>query len=318
MNLEQVKQFALAVGTRVESSSGQWAVCKCPLAPFLHDSGKDSHPSCAISYGESIESAFNCYTCEAGSLFKLIQILQDEKAKLPKYDIKAAVRLWANEELGELTMVFSEEQSGEDPQADVTWPESFLDNFMLAWRVPIAMEYLKSRRVSIKLAQRLEIRWDLRRGTVCFPVRNWSGQLVGMRGRYLKDTHARYHDYDYHGFSNKLPWYGEHTVNVDKPVVMPESVFDYASIYRVYKNMLAPLNVSLGPDKCRRVRHVYEIVSLFDNGTGGDRGREKITKRLPGSIITHLQPPKNVDDPGDMTKKQLRKLLKGNIVLDAR
>ncbi len=318
MRLEQVKQFALAVGTKVENASGSWAVCRCPLAPFTHDSGQDSHPSFAISYGENIESAFNCYTCEAGNLFKLIQILQDNDAKAPKYDIKAAVTLWSNEESGEASMIFTETDPDSDPLADVIWPEDFLKSFMPAWKVPMAMEYLNDRSVSQELAHALDIRWDLQKRTVCFPVRNWAGYLVGLRGRYVRSGEgARYHDYGYRGVRNKLPWYGESTVDVDKPVLMVESVFDYSSAYRVYRNILAPLTVGLSRDKCRRVRHVYEIVTLFDNGRGGDKGRSKLTKNLSDSIITHLLPPSKADDPGDMKKKQLQRTVKQHIVIDA-
>ena len=64
MNLEQVKQFALAVGTKVENHSGDWAACCCPLAPFTHDSGRDSHPSFAIRHGDNLESIFNCLAGE--------------------------------------------------------------------------------------------------------------------------------------------------------------------------------------------------------------------------------------------------------------
>ena len=307
MNLEQVKQFALAVGTKVESASGEWAVARCPLAPFTHDSGRDSNPSFAISYGQGIESAFNCYTCEAGSLFTLIQILQKHGAKLPKYDIKAAVKLWADEDSGDTAMVFTEDTENEDPLADQVWPESYLSDFMDAWKVPVAMRYLDGRRVSIETARTLDLKWDLRRRAVSFPVRNWYGELVGLRGRYIDpDAPARYHDYGYRGIRNKLPWYGESTVDLDRPVVMVESVFDYASVFRVHRNILAPLSVGLSHDKCRRVRGAYEIITLFDNGAGGDKGRSKTSKGLPGSIITHLKPPSGTDDPGDMKKKQAR------------
>jgi hypothetical protein len=318
MNKEQVKQFALAVGTRVESVSGQWARCKCPLAPWTHDSGGDSHPSFGIQYGDNIESAFNCYACEAGTLHKLIVLLDGFGASKPKYDLKQAVNLWADEESGDAPMVFMDEQVSEHPLADKIWPENFLDSFMLAWKVPIAMEYLNARKVRTKLARTLDIRWDLQRRAVCFPVRNWQGKLVGLRGRYINpDNGARYHDYGYRGHRNKLPWYGENTVDLDKPVLMVESVFDFASACRVYKNCLAPLTVGLSADKCRRVRNIQEIVTLFDNGRGGDKGRNKIDKHLAEAIRTHVLPPATKDDPGEMTKKELRRALKKHIVLDA-
>jgi len=319
MNQEQVRQFALAVGTKVETVSGEWARCKCPLSPWTHDSGSDSHPSFAISYGENIESAFHCWACESGDLHKLIQRLADLGAKKPKCDLKQAMFLWAMEESGDAPVVFMDDAEREHALADKPWPEDFLNSFLFAWKVPIAMEYLHARNVSEKTAIALDIRWDLPRQTVCFPVRNWQGQLVGIRGRYIDaNSEARYHDYGYRGNRNKLPWYGEHTVNLDEPVLMVESVFDYASAYRVYPNILAPLTVGLSHDKCRRVRNVLEIYTLFDNGRGGDKGRSKISERLRSpTLITHLNVTPDVDDPGDMTKKQLRKVLKKHIVLDA-
>jgi len=318
MNLEQVRQFSLAVGTKVETVSGEWARVKCPLSSWTHDSGSDSNPSCAISYGENMESAFNCYACEAGDLHKLITLLDHHGAKKPRYDLKQAVKLWADEESGESAMVFMDDSELANAHTEKLWPESFLEGFMPAYKVPMAMEYLNARKVSQKVAITLDIRWDLARRAVCFPVRNWQGELVGMRGRYINGGDGpRYHDYGYRGIRNKLAWYGEHTVDLDSPVLMVESVFDFASAFRVYHNILAPLTVGLGPAKLRRVRNAFEIVTLFDNGRGGDKGRNKITEGLPDSIITHLLPPSHADDPGDMKKKELRRVLKKYIVLDA-
>ena len=309
----------MAVGTKVETVSGEWARVCCPLSVWTHDSGSDSHPSCAISYGDNIESAFNCYACEAGDLHKLITLLDNYGATKPRYDLRQATRLWADEESGDASMVFMDDSELANAHMENLWPESFLDGFMQAYKVPMAMEYLNARKVSQKVALALDIRWDLSRRTVCFPVRNWQGELVGMRGRYISTNGGgpRYHDYGYRGHRNKLTWYGEHLIDLDKTVLMVESVFDFTSCYRVYRNILAPLTVGLGPAKLRRVRNAFEIVTLFDNGKGGDKGRSKLSEGLPESIITHLLPPAHADDPGDMKKKELRKVLKKYIVLDA-
>jgi len=320
MNLDQVKQFALAVGTKVESSGGEWAQCKCPLSPWTHDSGKDSHPSFAIKHGNGIESTFNCFTCESGDLHKLISLLDRYGAKAPKYDLKAATKMWVEEESGESGMVWAEDMEDVDSDTTQVWPESYLSSFMPASRSPAAMGYLNARKVRKKHADALDIRWDTQRRAVAFPVRDWTGQLVGLRGRYISsESAARYHDYGYRGIRNKLPWYGESTIDLDKPVLMVESVFDYASVWRVYKNILAPLTVGLSRAKCLRVRNALEIYTLFDNGVGGDKGRNKLSQGLAssGAVITHLRVPEHRDDPGDMRKKELRKLLKKHIVLDA-
>jgi len=318
MNLDQVRQFALAVGTRVESVSGEWASMRCPLSPWTHDSGKDSHPSCAISYGDNIESIFNCFTCESGDLLQMVQLLQGHGAQQPKYDLKAAMKMWATEESQDLVLTFTEGNQRYAVEADVVWPEMVLAGFMRACKVPMAMDYLHDRKVSQKLADDLDIRWDLSRRAVCFPVRNWSGALVGLRGRYTQPGDGpRYHDYGHKGQRNKLPWYGESTIDLDKTVLMVESVFDYTSVRRVYKNVIAPLSVGISKSKARRLRDAPDVVTLFDCGQGGDKGRSKIAKHLPGTQFTHLLPTGGADDPGDMTKKQLKKLLKPYIMFDA-
>ena len=94
MNLEQVRQFSLAVGTKVETVSGEWARVKCPLSFWTHDSGTDSNPSCAISYGASMESAFNSYACEAGDLHKLLILLAEYGANRPRNNLNTSTRLW--------------------------------------------------------------------------------------------------------------------------------------------------------------------------------------------------------------------------------
>ncbi len=317
MNLEQVKQFALAVGTRVESASGEWAQCRCPLAPFLHDSGRDSHPSCAISYGTNIESLFNCFTCDSGDLHKLVTTLMELGAKPPRYNLKAAMDMWVAEESADIVLNFTPENFKEAVEDDVVWPESFLDGFLLAHKVPMAMRYLDARNVSSELAHDLDIRWDLPRRAICFPIRNWAGGLVGIRGRYIDPGDGpSYHMYGYKGQRNNLPWYGEATVDLDKTVVMVESVFDYTSTRRVYKNILAPLSVGISKGKVRRVHDALEIVTLFDNGQGGDKARDRVSKYLPKSQLIHLYPPNGTGDPGDMTVKQLTKVLSPYMVLD--
>ena len=65
-------QFLKALGCHDASRVGGWVTCKCPLAPFLHKSGKDSTPS----FGINIDSGkFNCFACQKGSLETLLGII---------------------------------------------------------------------------------------------------------------------------------------------------------------------------------------------------------------------------------------------------
>lgn len=322
MNEAQAREFLRAVGTKGLEVSANWLRASCPLAFALHDHGTDSHPSFGIRLGP--ESGFHCWTCESGDLLWLVQLLSQYKAQAPKYDLKKALQLIAMEDDAEIVLNIQDYGPQNDDQKEHLFSESWLASFRKANEVPLAREYLDGRNISVEIAKLLDLRFDTGKKAVCLPIRNFKGQLVGLRGRYVDpDATVRFHDYAT-GFNqrNKLPWWGEHLVDFDKPVLMVESWADIASVYRVYRNVLAPLSVGMSKAKLLRVADALDIVSLFDNGKGGDKARSLVQKYLPGSIQQHLKPypdPQNPDkktDPNDMSVEQLVELFGPYLPLD--
>ena len=73
----------------------------------------------------------------------------------------------------------------------------------------------------------LDLRYDPIERRVCFPIRDFTGALVGLHGRAIdKDTTLKYRMYTVYKQKNPMIWYGEHWVDFDKPVLLVESVFD--------------------------------------------------------------------------------------------
>jgi len=147
---------------------------------------------------------------------------------------------------------------------------------------------------------------------VAFPIRDFNGDLCGLRARRLAptDDQPRYHNYKSGtGKHNVLVWYGEHWLNFDKPVLMCESVFDVASAFRVYRNVCAPMTAGFKEERARRMKQAIEIVTLFDGDKAGDKARQRVSRYLSAAKITHLYPPEGRKDPGEMTIPELRELL---------
>jgi len=308
MNKTDIVQFLGCIGVPPSSLviTQDWVRCSCPLAIWTHNHGTDKNPSFGIKCNDTGESFFNCYTCKNGDLLYLVQLLAGYGVEAPKFKLKDALQLLMNEEEGAVALNIADYGSVAEIQKYKIFPESFIESFLHAVHVPKAMNYLNSRGVGALLAQDLDLRFDTSREAVCFPIRDWEGQLVGLRGRYIDpDGGPNYHVYKHNGEHNKLAWYGENTVDMTEPVLMIESVFDYASCLRLYDNLLAPLSVGMNKDKVVRVNTAFDIVTLFDNGQGGDKARDLVSKYLPDSIIKHLYPPKDCSDPGDMTAEQL-------------
>ena len=314
MKKNQIEAFLKALGTKPTSFSSKWVSAHCPLAPWTHDSGKDSNPSFAISCNSTGESMFNCFACHKGDLLYLVQLLKQYGAGKPKYNIKQALEILADEEEDKtLPDIKDFDEYALETNLIVPWDEEWLGTFFKAVNVPIAMEYLNGRCVAKEIAAHLDIRWDGSRECVSFPVRDFEARLVGMRGRRLGGGY-----YDYAGpqnHRNKLVWYGEENLDPAKTVVMVESVFDYASVVRVFENLTAPLTVGMSKAKVQRMECCLDIVTLFDNGAGGNKARALIDKYLSSAIRVHCYPPKHRGDPGEMTVEEVCNVLKDKVKL---
>jgi hypothetical protein len=314
MNHQQIRKFLICLSADPGETyaSEKWIGTSCPLAPWTHDSGTDANPSFAINCKPGGESIFHCFTCEKGDLLHLIQLLKKWGAAKPKYDLRAALEVLAEEEEDHLVATIKDfDEPPPDLLKTIPWSEVWLDSFMKAVNVPLAMEYLHDRSVSKEVAEHLDIRWDGNKEAVCFPVRDWDDRFVGLRGRRLD---GGYHDYGGpENHRNKLVWYGESRVDLSRPVLLVESVFDYASACRVCGNILAPMTVGMGKPKVKRIEAALDIVTLFDTGKGGDKAAALIDKYLSTSNRYHCKPPKGRKDPGDMTVEELRNVLSGKI-----
>ena len=287
-----------------------WVRAPCPLAPWTHDSGRDSNPSFGVKIADNKESLFNCFACRSGDCTLLIELLSEFGAQAPRFNLAKAMVLIANEDDGKLHAEIRDAEVIITRPDDMirVWPHEWLTSFSMVHRVPRAQEYLRSRNVAPLISSKLGLRYDATLDCVCFPIQDNVGDLIGMRGRRIapQDDQPKYNMYKYKGDYSNLPWYGEQWLDDLRPLLMVESVFDVASAIRVYDNVCAPLTVGMSKDKVRRMKGFMEIVTLFDNGKGGDKARTLITKYLPdASRIIHLTPPPDVSDPGDMTVQQL-------------
>lgn len=309
MDNADVVQFLTALKAKHVQSRGKWVQCSCPLAPWLHDTGKDSSPSFAVRVEPNKDSWFNCFVCKFGGLGDLVIELQHLKAQNLGYDLGAAWALVVKESEQKLDLDIKDWGEHAEVVDDIPIPDAWLNGFKQAWPVPYAREYLTSRMVTEEIAHVLDIRWDRGMKTVCFPVRNKDGELVSMRGRFInpKSGAPAYHVYPFMDQQNHQAWLGEDTVDYDRPVLMVESVFDVTSVMRVYDNVLSPMTVGINSARMARVQKCVEVVTLFDQGVGGDKARAIVKKYLGNAMVAHLIPPEK--DPGAMSEESVRETL---------
>ena len=111
-------------------------------------------------------------------------------------------------------------------------------------------------------------------------------------------------------------WLGEDWLDLDKPVVVVEGPVDLAKVMAVYRNVASPLFANPNYSKICRVADAMEVITFLDRGTGGDSGREKFSKILKYSVVSHILPPGSYKDPGEMPVGELASVLGGVVPLD--
>lgn len=336
MNREGIVAFLKALKAKNIDSSGQWISASCLLARWRHDHGTDSKPSFGIRVDPEGRSRVFCFACQfSGGMDDLvIEFVASHREGCidrppvlgDQYDLKIALQLAVGDAQssdgaeptgfgvqGSYGFQFESYSALHDIQI-VPFPEKMLTHFKPVSEYGAGAEYLKSRDVSPQLTKLLDLRFD---GTpdemrVCFPIRDFDGVLVGLHGRTIKsDIQPTYRMYTYKKQKNPHVWYGEDTVTWQKPVVIVESVFDRASVLRLYKNVICPLTAAVSEWKIARLKYMKQAITIMDWGKAGKLLRAKLVKNLPGVEWHHIELTEEQKDPGNLSVEDLEEMLAG-------
>lgn len=322
MTREQILAWLPLIGSKpaADQSRGGWVVASCPLR-WRHG-GEDKNPSFGVKI-EGGDGFTNCFSCGwHGSQAALVVEITALHRKDPYGPLQ----------LGQALKLIDEAEDGLDLNLDSPdieqvlfggakpkphpYPEAWLTTFPHAWSSAAGRSYLEGRDVGAKVAAHLDLRFDGTQGRVCFPVRDGAGTLRGLHGRALQpDVEPRYRMYPHQHRTNPQFWLGEHWVDLEQPILVVEGPFDLASVLRVYPNAVSPLFANPSFDKLRRMVDALEWITLLDNGTGGNKGRARISECCTRNVVTHLYPPVG-KDPGSCTLDEIGSLLAPHVCID--
>lgn len=320
MKRPEVARILRALGATVPEQQGRagWLISTCPFAFCKHESGVSNAPTFGVS---DDQTKYTCFACgEKGHMEGLaitLGALRRKHGSMDAIDFKLAMELTDQAEEGWKNPFANLPDYDEIPEVvkDYPFSEEWLDTFTLAETNKMCVEYMKSRGITKVMCQQLGLRFDTYERRICFPVRNWDGVLVGLHGRAIEaENTLRYKVYKFEGHHNTdRAWYGEHWVDHDMPVVMAESVFDVASLLRVYPNVICPLSAGIGAKKAERVSGLLDVITIFDYGSGGNSARRNLKKYLPHTVFKHILLDEDDKDPGEMSETRLELLIKKSL-----
>ena len=316
MLAQKIKQLYAALGRKHLEVRGGWFTTNCPLAPWLHETGVDEHPSFAIRESKGL-SICKCFSCGfGGDLVDLIYRIRGLQKNNPHYESLELATHLVIKELEECEVLFDIPDYEEVAKVDGGFSEEWLQSFISVCKFPEAMKYLEERKVSLQVIAKMDVRYDPVQRRIGFPFRNAAGAIMGVQGRAIdNETALRYYQYGCFGKRNSHVWLGESWMDFDEPLVLCEGPFDVARILEVYPNVIASFTSGLSVAKIKRLKDASEIITFYDYGKGGDAARAKIKKEMKGRMIVNLIPTKEEDDAGSMEVGRIRDLLGEHVQL---
>lgn len=226
------------------------------------------------------ESRVHCFSCSfSGTQTKLLMAMADAGLSLEFSTAMEAII--AAEEGAELNLAEGDYEASMFGTQLVEFPEDMVmatdPAYGPQWRHEVH-PYLEQRLVSFETASHWDMRWDPFRQRVIFPIRDWDGVLRGLHGRSTRpETDLPYLAYTYQEQYNPSVWLGEHLVDVERTVLITESVFDLLRAFEVYPNVITPKTASVTAAQLKRIRGVSDAVTLFDADAAGTRARQAVS-----------------------------------------
>lgn len=308
-NEEAVKAILEQLGSVVGKTSRGYVHASCPLAGYRHEGGVDNNPSFGVVYDSAaahkLEGHAHCFSCRYSGDIREIASLLYAYGQLSIDDLGVVMGLAEQITTGKLPLSLSA-HTADDPFPDPEWLSSFP---RIAAEHPAALEYLAARGIGERVIKHFDLRFDAMRYRICFPLHDRAQRFRGLIGRTLipQPEGPRYFYYPFKGNAPRgYTWHGEHALDLAKPVVVVEGVFDAMKVWQTYPNVVAALSIAFRNPGLGWHTGVARWVSMFDVGKGGQLARGRLTDlATPGAQVWHLPPPPGRDDPGESTPEEI-------------
>lgn len=314
-----------------------WLDFRCPLAPWKHRSGRDTHPSAGAKIEENGVSAWHCYTCKShGRISSLVRALEyyrddDLSALAQEADSADALSFRPPDDYADWAAGRAEEMMPPEPLEEALYDGAYPS----AYQDPHAAEYLESRGIGPETAEKLGLVYDPEQQRVMFPVRDHTGGLYGFTGRGIHDG-VQPKVKDYEGLPKRHLILGQERWRSGLPSIIVEGLFGYAHLVEIgveeFANVGALMGSAMTQEKAERLlMWDGSVYLLFDNDQGGEDGlfgvyKEEDERRdFEAGAIGQLYKdipvyvpawPDGKEDPDELTLDEVQQMVSGTALFD--
>ena len=310
MNSDGIQDVLRTIGhTHKVNQEGEWLMTTCPLAPWRHQGGHDTHPSFGVHIEDDDTSIFNCFSCKAkGTLSYLAHLMEGytgEDYRELRKDIDD------NELYMSVLPEWGANQGIRKPPTLKPVDEHMLSIYP---RATSSHPYLHERFIECdQTIYDLELRVDpSNKGheRILFPVRGVDGVLYGFTGRAVEEgIEPRVRDY--FGLPKRSLLLGAHHIDPTQPVLLVEGLFDYAMMRQYGYQAMAVMHSSITEQQAMILKDLgAALYVFFDNDKAGIEGAIHVAEVMsPYVPVWRIAYPKKCPDPADLEKEEVEEMI---------
>jgi DNA primase len=299
--------------------------------PFPEHPNGDRNPSSGIS---KKTNQYNCFSCHRkGTIVNFVAEMEGISEAVAIRYIRE--NFYKNGDFETKSVLKALQDKLEKPKKPVyfepTIPDHVLDDFYVDWHkvkeamkddsAPPQLAYIfESKGFSPDILSEFNIGFDKKTNRITIPIRNYEGELVGIKGRAtLANQFPKYKSIG--DKEDTQPYYGFFTTNINNytfgldsaegDLIICEGEFDAIALReKGFKGSVALGTSSMREKQARDIRRKsHKIVILLDNDEAGVKGAEQIFSKLDLFVSAKVaQCPVGID-PAEMTKEQIIKAI---------
>ncbi|HOA83824.1 MAG TPA: toprim domain-containing protein [Thermodesulfovibrio thiophilus] len=307
MRKDKLLELAKLLNLRNVNANSEWVNSCCPFEHELHSEGIDRTPSFGMSI--SNPSVFYCFGCQVKGLVVALPSLLSMITK--KNLTEARKFVFLNE--------IYEPKTVESLSIDVTL--SYIDTEVLKSFAKVPKHIYEPLGFSKETVEKYNLLYDKPSQRLVFTIRDESGKLVGLRGRYLgrNEYRPKYLTYTklkkgYIDPKSAGIWYLCDEKQTKKFLFLVEGEKD-ALLLKQYTgvDVIASMGASITDKQLEKLKNVNKnIVLFFDNDKAGEIAKQKVIKSLNNNNrLYHVTNYYGCKDPAELcTNKSIFDALK--------
>lgn len=170
-----------------------------------------------------------------------------------------------------------------------------------------ARKYMRGRGISTRAYDFFGMGYSQGKHMAVIPVFDERGRLSGVIGRELSSKRYQYST----GLGRGELIWNLHNARKCENIILTEGSLDAVYVWQAgFENVGAVLGSAISPRQWKQLRkHFTEIICFFDNDEAGMAITETIVNSIHDMAVSYVEYPRDVKDPGELTKREIRSMI---------